>query len=358
MTSLEFPAQFDHDVSQVIASYITDIPYRIRPEFADKIDPHRMYWYLSSNKSPHVIPILASKLPAVTYDIDWFALSLHPHLTYEFLSNNKDDIVWAIACKNPAVVDFIIDNPRYIRWCGLSHNTDPRVIDMIRSNPDKVDIDWSIISTREDMIGVIEDNLDKIDWCKLSANRAAIHILERNLDKVDFDIISLNTAAIDIIKNNMARVNINILCRNIAACNTLVTIADIVWEEIDLDEKSVGIIRELLKDPANRFILARLKWRVLSGLPCAIDIIEANLERAIWAILAINPAASHLIKKNIDKVHPNGLSMNSAVIDILLNNTSKIKWILLYKHNESIFEIDRELYKQRIKDNTNYVYNL
>lgn len=359
MTSLGFPAQFDQDISQVIASYITDIPYMIRPEFANKKEPHEMYWNLSHNESPHVIPILAAKLPGIEDDIDWFALSSHKYLTYEFLKANANNIVWAIACRNPACVDFLLDNPRYIRWCGLSHNPDPRAISMLKANLNKADIDWYVISSRKDMIDVIEDNLDKVNWCEVSANPAAIHILERNPDKIDFNNIARNSAAMDIIRKNMGRTNMNILCRNIAACNVLIPAADILWSHIvNLDEKAVDIIRELLKDPNNWFIIDRLNWNELSSLPYAIDIIEVNIHKVFWTMLSSNPAAIHILEKNKDKIYWNGLSMNPAAIDILLDNPSKVKWTLLYKHNTSIFDIDRVLYKKHINEATIYIYNL
>lgn len=358
MTTLGFPDQFDKDISYVIASYITVPPYRLRPEFADKMAPHKMYWHLSQNKSPHVIPILSAVLPTIRDDIDWYALSSNEHLTYEFIRNNADYIVWSIACKNACanIIDFLIDNPRYIKWYDLSHNSTPKAIEMLKANLDKVD--WRTLSWREDMIDVLESNIDKIDWFMLSGNRAAIHLLARNLDKVDFDSIARNSAAIDIIRDNPRYINMDLLCQNIAACNTVITVADMNWWYVHMDETTVNTIRELLKDPNNSFIIDRLNWLRLSELPYAIDIIEANMDKVAWTTLSFNPAAIHILKKNMDKVHWNGLSMNPAAIDILLENPLKIKWSLLYTHNDSIFEIDDDLYKVMLRERVQYIYEL
>jgi hypothetical protein len=60
---------------------------------------------------------------------------------------------------------------------GLSHNPNPKAIEMLEANPGK--IDWFCLSLNSNPQAVkwLESNPDKINWYNLSKNPNAMHIL-------------------------------------------------------------------------------------------------------------------------------------------------------------------------------------
>ena len=73
---------------------------------------------------------------------------------------------------------------KLLDWTELSRNDNPRAIELLESNLNKVD--WDTLSANTAAIHLLEANLDKVNWAMLSANTAAIHLLEANLDKINW----------------------------------------------------------------------------------------------------------------------------------------------------------------------------
>jgi hypothetical protein len=45
-------------------------------------------------------------------------------------------------------------------------------------------IDWETLSSNQNAISLLENNLDKNDWSNLSRNENAVRLLENNLDNM------------------------------------------------------------------------------------------------------------------------------------------------------------------------------
>ena len=70
-------------------------------------------------------------------------------------------------------------------------------------------------------------------------------------------------------------------------------------------------------------------WRLLSGNPNAIHIIERNLDKVDWTILSGNPNAIWLLERNIDKVDWTMLSRNTNpnaihIMKMMKNNLDNV----------------------------------
>ena len=72
--------------------------------------------------------------------------------------------------------------------------------------------------------------------------------------------------------------------------------------------------------------IKKVHWRILSGNPNAIHILEKNLDKVDWWILSSNPNAIHILEKNLDKVEWNCLSRNP---NIFKDNKKELKSLLL-----------------------------
>ena len=115
------------------------------------------------------------------------------------------------------------------------------------------------------------------------------------------------------------------------------------------------VLHDLLRNPcAIKIIeknLDKISWRALTCNRNAIHIIEKNLYKFDWWPLSQNPGAIHIIEKNLDKINWQSLSLNEAATHILEKNQDKIHWYYL-SSNPSIFELDYE----KMKENNQEMY--
>ena len=61
-------------------------------------------------------------------------------------------------------------------------------------------IDWSWLSSNEDAIPMLEQNMDKINWYILSFNRKAVHLFEQNPIRIHWELICMNPCAFHLFK--------------------------------------------------------------------------------------------------------------------------------------------------------------
>ena len=95
-------------------------------------------------------------------------------------------------------------------------------------------VDWCYLSTNQNAIHLLEQNLHKVDWYYLSANPNAIHILEQNLDKVDWKCLSRNPNAIHLLEQNLDKVCWEMLSINPNAIHLL---AKLDYNQMRLDNQ-------------------------------------------------------------------------------------------------------------------------
>jgi len=110
---------------------------------------------------------------------------------------------WCDLSRNSNAVHLLEKYPRYIDWRSILKN--PKAVHLIEQNLDKIDEDdWPLLSGNPGAVHIFEnpEYLDKIDdWSYLSQNPEpkAIQILEKNLDKVVWESFSKNPSAISIL---------------------------------------------------------------------------------------------------------------------------------------------------------------
>ncbi len=63
-------------------------------------------------------------------------------------------------------------------------------INYLENQPEK--FDWSYLSSKNDLLPLMRDNLKYVEWNSFSANPGAIGILPRNLEKINWYLFLLN----------------------------------------------------------------------------------------------------------------------------------------------------------------------
>jgi hypothetical protein len=126
----------------------------------------KIFWdVLSGNTSEGAIKILEKNIDK----IDWGQLSSN-HSAMEIIKNNLDKFSW----------EFFSDiSPEKISWEGLSMNTSPEAIKILRQNYSY--ISWDELSANPAAIEIIEENMDIISWEELYTNPNAFHLFENQL---------------------------------------------------------------------------------------------------------------------------------------------------------------------------------
>jgi len=110
---------------------------------------------------------------------------------------------WEILSKNENAIDLLEKYPDYIDWETILENQNPKAIEIIEKNLDKIYVDdWPILSGNPKAIHIFKDPeyLKKVyEWSYISKNEKAMPILQDNLDKVEWGSFSSNPSAINIL---------------------------------------------------------------------------------------------------------------------------------------------------------------
>jgi hypothetical protein len=91
----------------------------------------------------------------------------------------------------------------------------------------------------------------------------------------------------------------------------------------------------------------------LSRNPCAIHILEKNLDKINWCYLSANPGAIDIIEQNLDEIVWDYLSLNKAATHLLEKNLDKVDWVVLSANPNAInlfFKYDYQSMKQNNKN--------
>jgi len=160
------------------------------------------WWNASSNTHEKILALFEEEKENLSY----YRLSKNPTDTAVFLLlNSIDNIPWISFCKNPNdhVINFIISiisekrNDKRIFWESLCENRNPRVLDILRNNKDK--IVWAsflknpiCFNYNYDMMRIrclpIKEEIEAIFL--RPENVMALIERERNGDETDFDVIA------------------------------------------------------------------------------------------------------------------------------------------------------------------------
>jgi hypothetical protein len=148
------------------------------------------FWrLLATNTNPKAIELIENYYP-----------KLHDnHLVFD----EEVEEFWSDLSKNEGAVHLLEKFPHFINWKSILENPNPKAINMIEKNLDKIyEDDWPLLSGNPAAVHIFEkpEYLNKVyDWGYLCKNPNAIHIIINNWDKVDWITFSRNPSAIHII---------------------------------------------------------------------------------------------------------------------------------------------------------------
>lgn len=206
-----------------ILPYVVDPPMKL----LDWIDIETLNWFNLSHNS-NAVDLL------ITYGINksqinkifWGQLSLNTSTkAIELLKENQDKINWNCLSQNTNVgaikllESAIIANIPNINLQYLSFN--PIAVDLMMTygiHKGLLNRNWLSCNPSKKAIELLKSNPNKIDWCNLSRNPsvAAIDLLKANPNKINWSGLSLNPSApdIDMLKANPDKIDWSILSSN------------------------------------------------------------------------------------------------------------------------------------------------
>jgi hypothetical protein len=254
---------------------------------------------------------------------------------------------------NPRAIEYLEKNPEKIDWVKLSFN--PSAIRLLEANQDK--IDWSELSLNPNAIDLLEANKDKIDWDYLSYNPNAIRLLEEKIqtdpDIVNWDYLSLNPNAISLLEANPEKINWSYLSKNENAIPMLRENMDKIDYLYLSQNKNIDSLYETnpeifqILEEENMLHLEeddRSLFEFISMNPGAMKILKDHPDKISWYMLSYNtnPEVISIMKANPKKIDLDTLAINENAYDILLTNYYNIDWNLM-RSNPSIGKLFVEL---------------
>ena len=302
--------------------------------------------------NPHENHVITSPVSADSpYFISYkYGLSKHPH--------------------NDAV-EMLKNNPQLVDLDGLIKNPNPKIAPLLEQYIDQFEpYHWGKMcsSNHKVILEFLEKHTDKIDnytyyedvnWLQLSGNKheIAIHILQNNPHKINFGALSGNPSGFEIMKQHMDLINWDCFANN--------THPDAIrLIEQNLDRVSTDIY--WMRDPVYIYT------GTLSQNPSAFHILLENPHFIHFGYLFCNPSALALayIEANATQIddsnivnllgNPNGLSLIEKLLKQGRITQEAVQEVVLDYYpelvmNESFFDVDLD-YQEMSKKRTNIIY--
>lgn len=391
MSSIGFPKNFDKNVSNVIATFLTPIPHKFLTWIPiDKLDWH----YLSSTLSVQMCAKYSDKIKIESLVHNENAIEYIQHLIKKgqfiafkelcenknaipILKQNKQNIHWDYICSNENAIDLIREYTSNMTenledidleiLCG-NKNAIPLLeefIDLCFVNKNK--LNWSEISKNENAFSILKKNLDRVDWLAACNNKILILLLQE-LKPKDLEYVLSNELNWKYVSSNKQIIPFfeHILDTNpklsSIICNNL------IWNNLCSNRNSISFLSKLTNNFTTN--LQYICWIGLSFNENAFDLLEEftknfteNLDKICWVRLCshYNAKAIEIIEQNMDKLVQNecwmNLAQNTNAIHFIQKNLDKIPMTYLSR-NRNIFEINTKLYKKQILQVSNLVYTV
>jgi hypothetical protein len=346
-----------------------DLPTDIKNIISDYTEEYKFVEY---NGITDIIELRKNKI----YIIDLDFLSLNPDALF-ILEENQEFIDWEFLCENNNAFHLINQNLDKLTpecWeSTLLNNSSIHSIRLIKQNLDILDknswsclsqnksafnmmvkkhfskIDWKSLSINVNpkAINLLEKNLDKINWMELSINHKALRILEKHQDKICWSHLSLNHGAINLLKNNLDKIDWRMLSMN--KCPGAIELLKqnpyrINWEKLISNPFAIELIESKFNDDINfnDNSLSKEAWENLSknSHPNAIKLLNRHFEKINWKNLSDNPNAIPLLAMNICEINKVGFIKNPNVLPIIYANLDKLLWTSSYKENEKFYKLE------------------
>lgn len=214
-------------------------------------------------KYPHLVddPLIISinKSPIIANILDRQQTLYGSHLSSNpaaanYLVNRVKKICWYNLSANPSdyAIDLLEAYPENINYQMLCNNTNPRAIEILKKNIDK--IDWIALSGNESAISILREHINEIFWGEFAyiQHPEAIRIIERELPRLDWDMVSVplggNPAAVPILRKHPDWIDWNTFCvtantpESIQFIRENLHMAD--WDALSANEHALPILRE------------------------------------------------------------------------------------------------------------------
>jgi hypothetical protein len=277
----------------------------------------------------------------------------------------KEKLVKYALSKNYNAIDYLVKNKEEIDYRGLSANTNPKALDLLRQqiaiNP--YSIDWDALSKNPIAMPLLLENKTRIvwkafcsnphpytitllkntmmedfdnrhiylDWSSLSSNTSyeaiAFLFLPENIHNIDWKVLSDNTnpEAIKLLTEkandaNEGRDELNwfAICRNENAIDIILDALQnyalyIRWSTLvnNTNPKVINIIKNILNLSDDDITKQQIRWFELSPNPSAIYILLKNQDKIMWTTFCGNtmikhPKALKLLEEKIEEENKQG----------------------------------------------------
>jgi hypothetical protein len=244
--------------------------------------------------------------------IDYGGLSANTNpkaldLLRQQIAINPDSIDWDALSKNPIAMPLLLENKKRIVWKAFCSNPHPYTITLLKNE-------------------MIEDHDNRhiyLDWKSLSSNTSneaiAFLFLPENIHNIDWKVLSDNTnpEAIKLLaekaKEGKDELNWFAICRNENAIDIILDAFKnyawyIKWSTLvnNTNPEVINIIKNTLELNDDDKTKQQIRWFELSPNPSAINILLKNQDKIIWTTFCGNtmikhPKALKLLEEKIEE---------------------------------------------------------
>jgi hypothetical protein len=197
-------------IAEIIADYVAI------PRFLDWIHPGPILRQDSLYANPRALEAgLLDCVDPTDVQTAWY-LAQNPAAMDIIRANPNVFIYQHSIWRNPAAIEWLLEQKVKINWPNLSANPSPIAIKMLKENPDK--IEWPKLSENPGAFDILRENMDKILEPPIHANPLVIEYTKVAIfpDQMSWDALSRNPHpwAIEHLRANWDKINVEYFATN------------------------------------------------------------------------------------------------------------------------------------------------
>lgn len=219
-------------------------------------NPQYIDWdYISYNRSSN-IGLLFDKYKR---SINWNMICFNESSS-KFLSSNLDRINWYILSSNESddAIDLMEEYPENVCYSALSHNKNPRAINLLKDNLCRVN--WVGLSSNPNALELLRENPDQIYWHELAynPNPEALELMEENIENMNKHMMGNNPALLPWLRDNLEYVCWSSICQKAKTPEMFQFIRDHIQYADWVELSSNPYAGDLLKEFPNKITMEAL----------------------------------------------------------------------------------------------------